>query len=52
MSQNDTEHGAQVIKWAQRLMQTKGYGWSKAMDKAAEYAGEKPKDKRKGKTGR
>lgn len=48
MSEQSSEHGAQVLKWAQRLMQTKGYGWSKAIDTAAQYAGEsKPKGKGK-----
>lgn len=52
MSQNEgSEHGAQVLTWAQRLMKTKGYGWSKAIDVAAQYAGES-KPKGKGKTGR
>ena len=50
MSDERTRHGAQVLSWAQRLMQTKGYGWSKAIDVAAQYAGES-KGKGKGKKG-
>ena len=53
MSEEDERaHGQTVIKWAHRLMITKGYGWSKAMDKAATYAGESKPTKGKSKTGR
>lgn len=31
---HDPEYGAQVLDWAQRLIITKGYGWSKAVDTA------------------
>lgn len=37
-AQYDSEYGAQVLAWAQRLMITKGYGWSKAVDKARDLA--------------
>lgn len=37
-SEQDAEHGARVLELARRLMSTKGYGWSKAIDRAAEYA--------------
>lgn len=40
---HDPEYGAQVLDWAQRLMITKGYGWSKAVDKARDLASAPPK---------
>lgn len=36
--QHDAEYRARVLDWAQRLMITKGYGWSKAMDTARDLA--------------
>lgn len=36
---DETAHGARVLAYAQMLMATKGYGWSKAIAKAAEYLG-------------
>lgn len=41
---HDPEYGAQVLDWAQRLIITKGYGWSKAVDTARDLlAGPPPK---------
>ena len=31
---------AQILTWAQRLMKTKGYGWSKAISEARDLYGE------------
>ena len=34
------ERGTTILNWAQRLMQTKGYGWSKAVSVARDLYGE------------
>ena len=52
--EQEREHGAQVLKWAQRIWGNgKARSWSHAIDLAATYAGEpkQGKSERKGKKG-
>lgn len=44
--QQMSEHGQRVIRRAIRLMQQNGWGWSKAMDRAAESLASEPTDKK------
>ncbi len=37
---DDSARNATIVRWADRLMITKGYGWSKAMDAARDLYGE------------
>lgn len=38
--EQDDKRRATIVNWARRLMYTKGYGWSKAMDTARNLYGE------------